>query len=401
MLGLSIWFLPVLVFVLFAIRQRAQRTTELDSSIGSIQIHKERLKALSLQFDAGELSEEEYESFKAEEEKALLADTETSRDNEEQETQMSWYWVPVLSASAFVVAGLVYLNIGSLDAVNVRDQFKQLSMSSTLDPNQVSETLGSYKELLETTPEDIEGWFRLSRMQLDLEQFEESVYSLNHVLAEIRKIEHNAEDEATILTYIGQAEVALASPEKALAAFEESLEYYQTPTALGMAGRMSFDLGDYQKAIEYWTQLKLNNQQADSTVIDDFIDKAKAQLAAQGIDYEEELPTRIIVNISLPAAYEGLAKEAALFIYARPVGQKMPLAVKRLPITAQTVSVMLSDADAMGPMGGISTQDVVEVTARISLTGLANTQPGDWGGDVVEVEINDKENFVDISIEQP
>lgn len=401
MLGLSVWLLPVIVFVLFAIRQRNKNSSALDSSVASVQIHKERLSALSEAFQKNELSEEEYVSFKAEEEKALLADTETSRGSNEQNTQMSWLWVPALSVAAIGIALVTYLNIGSLEAVNVRDQFKQLSLAATYDKSAVKDTLDNYQSLLESNPSDIEGWYRLSRMQLDLEQFESAIESLQHVLFEIRKIEHNAEDEATILSNIGQAQAALMQTDLALASFENSLEYFQSPTALGMAGRMSFDLGDYQKAIEYWTRLKLNTAGSDTSVIDDFIERAKVQLAAQGIDYEAELPTRIIVNVTLPAAFEGLSDSAALFIYARPIGQRMPLAVKRLPVTSQTMTVMLSDADAMGPMGGISTQEKVEVTARISLTGLANTQPGDWSGDVVEVEINDKESFIDISIKQP
>jgi cytochrome c-type biogenesis protein CcmH len=401
MLGLSIWILPVIVFVLFAIRQRSQQKIEVDSAENSIQIHKDRLTALAVQLESGDLSEEEYLSFKTEEEKSLLADTETSRKQSGISTQMHWLWVPSLSVIAVVLAWVTYLNVGANDAVQVREQFKQLSMTSELNPELVASTLQGYRDLLESNPDDIEGWFRLSRMQLDMEQYEDSISSLKHVLVELRKVEHNAEDEAAILSYIGQAQVALNETENALSSFEESLEYYQTPTALGMAGRMSFDLGDYPKAIEYWTRLKLNNPTSDTSVIDDFINRAKEQLVAQGIDYEAEQPTRIVVNISLPAAYEGLSQNAALFVYARPVGQRMPLAVKRLPVTSQNMIVMLSDADAMGPMGGISTQDVVEVTARISLTGIANTQPGDWAGNAVEVSIDQKESFAEIVIQQP
>ncbi len=401
MLGLFIWVLPVVVFVLFAIRQRSDKQLSVDSTARALVIHKERLADLLMQKNAGAISEIEYESFKLEEEKALLADSEHQSQELEQSSQMSWYWVPVLSVLVFGIAWLTYLNVGSYPAVQVREQFKQLSMNADMDPAQVESTLVGYQKLLKSKPDDIEGWFRLSRMQLDMQKFEDAVVSFQHVLEQIRLVEHNADDEATILAYIGQAYLSSNQQEKALAAFEESLEYYQNDTALGLAGRINFDLGRYKNAIDYWTRLKLKNPQADPAIIDDFIDRAKQQLANQGINYEAEQPTHIIVTVNLPAAWEGLSNDAVLFIYARPVGQRMPLAVKRLPITGQSMKVILSDEDAMGPMGGISTQELVEVTARISLTGIANTQPGDWEGNVQQVAINEKELFANIEITLP
>jgi cytochrome c-type biogenesis protein CcmH len=401
MVGFLIWVFPVLVFVLFAIRQRGNRDHELDSGEQAVEIHKERLVALSEQFEKGDMTEEEYQSFKLEEEKALLADSVAAKKIETHSLQLPWAWVPALIVVIMGAGWYTYSQVGALDAVTVREQFKELASATDFDSQQVEEAVSGYEALLLTEPENIEGWFRLARMQMDMELFDSAVSSLEHVLKQLRGIEHNAEDEATILAYIGQSRVALGQNEEALAAFEESLEYFQSSNALGMAGRMAFETGDYQKAIDYWTRLKLNNPDGNLEIVDDFINQAIEQLTAQGIDYEVDQPTRVIVTVELPAAYEGLADDAALFVYARPVGQRMPLAVKRLNVTGQRMVVILSDADAMGPMGGISTQETIEVTARISLTGIANTQPGDWNGNTEVIELTQKESAVQINISQP
>ena len=401
MLGLLIWVLPVLAFVLFAIRQRSDKQYSVDSTERALTIHKERLADLLSKKEAGALSDTEYESFKLEEENALLADSEHQIQQLAQRSQMSWIWVPVLTVLVFGVAWFTYLQVGAYPAVQVREQFKQLSMNADLEPAQIEATLVGYQKLLRSNPDDIEGWFRLSRLQMDMEMFSEAIESFNHVLEQIRLVEHNADDEASILAYIGQSYLSLNDQENALAAFEESLEYYQNDTALGLAGRINFDLGRFKNAIDYWTRLKLKNPQADQTIIDDFINRAKQALADQGIDYEAQQPTHIVVTVNLPAAWEGLSNDAALFIYARPIGQRMPLAVKRLTVSDRKMTVVLSDEDAMGPMGGISTQEVVEVTARISLTGLANAQPGDWEGSVQQVTIDAKELFANIDIALP
>jgi len=401
MLILTIWVIPVLVFVLFAVRQRNVKDRGIDSSERSLAIHKEQLARLDQQRDSGELSDVEYQSFRLEEEKSLLADAATERTALSHASQMPWFWVPVLTLVISSAAWLTYNKIGAYDGVKIHKQFLQLASGADLSDQQVSQTLDDYQQFLEKTPEDVEGWFRLARMQMDMEAFPEALRSLERVLVQLRLVEHSAEDEATILAYIGQIQVTLGASELALAAFEESLSYSQNNTALGMAGRMSFDLGQNQQAIEYWTRLKLNNSEAEAEIIDDFIAQAKDRLLAQGIDYEVEEPIRIIVRVRLPAAWEGLSKDAALFVYARPIGGRMPLAVKRLAISAQEVTVMLSDSDAMGPMAGISSQDEVEVTARVSLTGIANTQLGDWGTDAVQVTLDRVESNVDLTISMP
>lgn len=401
MLGFLIWVCPVLVFVLLAYRQRSHAAEELDSSQQAVEIHKERLAALQARHDSGEINDDEYQSFRLEEEKALLADTEVVSRQSNQTLQLSWLWVVVTTVLVMAVAWVSYDRLGARDAVAVRDQFQTLAMSADLQPGQVEAALDSYQALLESEPDNIEGWFRLSRMQMDMQRYESAITSLQHVLAQLRLVEHNAEDEAAILAYLGQSQASIGQLEAALESYEASLEYGVTANALGMAGRLSYDLGRYQKSIDYWTRLKLNNAQIDASIIDDFIDDAKARLAEQGIDYEAEQPARIIVKIELPAAWEGLADQAALFVYARPVGQRMPLAVKRLPVNAGQMAVILTDEDAMGPMGGISTQEEVEVTARISLTGIANTQPGDWSGNAVVVDMAENSPEVSIQIEQP
>ncbi len=240
-------------------------------------------------------------------------------------------------------------------------------------------------------------------MQLDLEKYEAAIVSLDQVLGELRKSDHDAEDESIVLTYIGQANLALNNLELALVAFEDALTYSQSNTALGLAGRISFEMGDFQKAIDYWTRLKLANPNSQTQVIDEFIDNAIAQLKAQGIDYEAAPSNHLVVNVELPLAWEGLASDAILFVYARPVGLKMPVAAKRLRITAQTVQVVLTDADGMGNGLTLSSVDTVEVTARVSLTGIANTQPGDWSAQAVTVDVSasDSAEPIQLKVVQP
>ena len=70
-----------------------------------------------------------------------------------------------------------------------------------------------------------------------------------------------------------------------------------------------------------------------------------------------------------------------LFVVARtPQGPRLPLAVLRLPATAGPIDFALDDRHAMSPEHKLSQQREVVVEARLSRSGQAMPQPGDWSG---------------------
>ena len=86
------------------------------------------------------------------------------------------------------------------------------------------------------------------------------------------------------------------------------------------------------------------------------------------------------VNL-LPAFKSAVPAGSTLFIYARAVqGPRMPLAVLRLPVGSWPVTFKLDDALAMSPELRLSQFKEVVVQARISRSGEAFPQAGDWVG---------------------
>jgi cytochrome c-type biogenesis protein CcmH len=86
------------------------------------------------------------------------------------------------------------------------------------------------------------------------------------------------------------------------------------------------------------------------------------------------------VNL-LPAFKSVVPSGSTLFIYARAVqGPRMPLAVLRLPVGSWPVTFKLDDALAMSPELRLSQFKEVVVQARISRSGEAIAQTGDWVG---------------------
>ncbi len=398
----GVLLLVALVFVATLGRRRSD-AGERDSVAESIQIHKARLKALDEEHQRGDLEDTDYQQFKAETERALLEDTRKAGDTAPGRA------VPgvVVIATGLIIsvaAWGLYAYWGAADAVAVRENFIALATDPDPSEAQLMETLEGYEALLQDHPEDMEGWFRLANMQMELGQYSRAQPTLERVLALLRDGARNAEDESMILAYLGQTLWAQEQAEAALARFREALEYNaQNTLALGFAGRLTFEQEEYRNSIDYWTRLKrLAGDEADTRLIDEFISRSRAALAEQGIDYEADLGPSIQVNLTLPAAWEGLPESAVLFVFARPVDSRMPLAVKRLPVSGRELTVVLTDADAMGGMGGLSGQEEVSVSARVSFEGVAEPAAGDWVANEVTLDLADKSAItVNLSVQQP
>ena len=69
---------------------------------------------------------------------------------------------------------------------------------------------------------------------------------------------------------------------------------------------------------------------------------------------------------------------ATVFVVARPVGGGMPYAVVRRPAMLLPLDVRLDDLVSMSEARTLSAADEYEVLVRLSLTGQAIAQPGDW-----------------------
>lgn len=376
------------VFVALAVRT-GRATRERDSVTESIAIHRDRLARLDEDHRQGELALEDYRQFKAETERALLEDTRKESSGSDQRS-MPLAVAGLTLVTTAVAAFLLYDLWGAADAVEVRRGFVELTTAEAPSEEQLNQTLDGYQRMLERRPEDAEGWFRLANMQMELGRYEQAQPSLERVLRLVREGQRNARDEATILAYLGQTLWAQEQPDAALARFEEALQFNaQNTLALGFAGRLSFERGDHRAAIDYWHRLKDLAEGADTRLIDDFIERSRAALADQGIDYQPASRPRIQVDVTLPSAWEGLPDSAALFVYARRPGETAPLVVKRVPVAAGEHQVTLTDADAMGPMGGLAGGGEVEVTARVSLQGRAEPAPGDWTAEAVRLDLDD------------
>lgn len=253
------------------------------------------------------------------------------------------------------------------------------------------------KHLLETSAKT-ESWILLANMYASREQHHDAVRA------------YQAAEKAEGLSASDMVEYAeerfLAADQQfddqAIALLDAAVK--QIPNdqkALWMGGFAYFSIDRYGRAIALWERLTklLQDQPKVLVQVERQIVDAKA-LQAEGnassetaqdkvtqnkkrSDNPEPTPAMITVKVSLaPELAKQVSGDEVLFIYARAVsGMPAPLAIKRLRASQLPITVKLSNRDAMITSIKLEDFEQVKVIARISQSGQARMQKGNFYGE--------------------
>lgn len=146
--------------------------------------------------------------------------------------------------------------------------------------------------------------------------------------------------------------------------------------AMSLLAFNAFEQGDFKQAIGAWEVMLKLLPAGDSRI--EVIKRSIAQAKSQA--GQETATLRVEVSLSSDAAQK-LPQQGMLVISVTDGANPVPVAVKQLPLSPFPLSVVLDDSNAMMPERLLSSLQQVNVRARISLDGTANSQSGDWFGE--------------------
>ena len=156
------------------------------------------------------------------------------------------------------------------------------------------------------------------------------------------------------------------------------------PTGLWLAGMGYEETGEYRKAIETWQKLlPLLRDEQSQQKIHNLIAAANSHLGDNPVEISKPVVATsegIPVSVDIAAEVKGkIPADTTVFIFARAQsGSRMPLAVVRKQVKDLPIDVTLDDAMAMTEAMRISQFDKVNIVARVSFSGSALAQPGDY-----------------------
>ena len=278
MILLALWFvLPPLL---------AQAETGKIDEMGAanILIYQDQCQELETDLRNGLIGEPEYQKEKQEQERRLLADTETAKrassasKGASSATRRLAYAV---TAAVPIVAITFYLVRGNPKALNPETapstQPAAETQSGEMTPQQIAANVGKLAKRLEENPNDAQGWVMLGRSYTMMQRYADAATAYG------RATTLNGSD-AYLWTDYAEA-LALSNGQrlegKPLEAIYRALHIDpKTEKALALAGEAAYQATDYKKAIEYWQKLRVGSE--TQKAVSDQLAKAKELAAGRG-----------------------------------------------------------------------------------------------------------------------
>ena len=320
--------------------------------------------------------------------------------------------IGVLVLITIPLAGLLlYQYIGTPEAISIPTaaprQAAQTQQPHSSQQPEMEDMVAQLQQRMVDNPDDPEGWLILGRSLKTMQRYPEAVTALTNAnrLVPDTPIIMIELAEARLFAS-GQAQISPESKQLIESALAIDPQQQKGLWLLGMAAAQE---GDEARAIAIWQQLlaQLDPASGGAQTVGQQIEMAKARLgqatpvaAVPEVTVPEAalpapvVPEEVAAEFNIPVAVTiadelagAVPANAALFVFIHPAGAVgMPLAVKRIAPRGFPMSLRFSDADLLRP--GMSLQDFekVDISARISMAGIANAAPGDYQANLVTVD---------------
>jgi cytochrome c-type biogenesis protein CcmH len=371
----------------------------------NIDIARERLKALENEYAQGIIDQKMFDQAYLEIEQILANDlgSETEKAISGAKTAASTGTAVTVGLAVPLATLLMYGFLGNAESLNVNPGQEQSSVGRATNPGQlasVDDMVGQLAERLKENPGDPNGWRLLARSYLVMERYPEAIEALRRarglvgddpdVLVELAEAIARAQDNS----FEGQPSALLAQ------ALEKAPE---NPSGLWLAGRSALIEQNLPLALDYWHKLKAvlpeDAEGAESVrlaiaKVEEALGQAEVRESpitqSERVTAESSQPS-ITVKVGLDKALMAAVDlDDTVFIYAQALtGPPIPLAISRKKVRDLPLQIKLNDSMAMTPAMTLSNFPQVRVVARISKSGNAIPQTGDFKGQAEPVTVDE------------
>ncbi|MGJ8670552.1 MAG: c-type cytochrome biogenesis protein CcmI [Oceanococcus sp.] len=332
--------------------------------------YKEQIKMLEQRHADDEIDQAQFEQARTQLEETTLKELEQDKQD--------WLNKPwPLVGKLTVVVAIIGIALASYQFSN--GQQHSSNPAPVNAPASVEAMVATLAQKLEENPDDLEGWVMLGRSYSVMRRYGQSAYAYH---------------QANELTQQSEAELLVAEAEALGLAAGQNLTG-QPMTLITKA--LSLDENNVRGL---WYALLAATQTGDEALKKSYLQRLEAQ---------QELPTELAdilrkefsasltidqpkldgedkaayLNLTIrvdPQLVAQLPNNATLFVFAKAQqGSPMPLAVSRQALPREwPIQVRLDDSMGMLENMSLSNFDAWTIVARISQSGLAQAQSGDW-----------------------
>ena len=419
LLSLALSLLVVLVLVWSVLRavRAATKGVEREHVMSHVTVYREQLAELERELTQGSLDQQGFNLSQQELTQRLMEDSPVAATAATPVAAPAHtkLMISLVSLTTPVLAFVIYFNIGTPIAL-APPLLAQANGAERITPQKLEAMAEQLSQRLEKEPQNAQAWVILGRIQRALARNEEADVALQKALA----LELNNDvmiERAGVLVQKNNGSFK-GEPWAIINSVLKSDP--QNSNALLLAGSAAFSESRFKDALVYWEKVYglLPASSPDRRGLAEAIDKARDSLGLPPLspvlagnapvtvgamaklesDGTERLSGRVTLASELAAQ---VSPNDTVFIYANAAeGPRMPLAIIRTTVDKLPYDFMLDDSLAMQQQMKLSQVKSVMVRARVSKTGNAMPQAGDFGASVGPVTPGSSEKL-QLTISKP
>ena len=360
-----------------------------DSQQANVEIFRDQEAQLARQLEAGEINESQHQQLLTEAQQLLLHNTAAEPADGQQSQASTGFWLLPLLLVLLIAGTLVsYNQLGATSDEKILELMEQGADLTEDSAAEISWRQSLNAEILQRVkqrPDNIYYWAMLAQGAL----VEGDVLAASQYFAAAIKV--TPEDGFLLAQYAESLYLVAGNrfTEPVIGAMDRAFAVdSNNPTILGLKGIQSFENAQLQLAITYWQGAiqGLDSNSPTARALQQGIDRANSLL---GKPVGAESGTTITVQLSLAPGISFAPTQMVFVAAVRASGSAMPLAAQKLTAADLPVTVTLSDSQALMAGQSLSSVDQIKLIARLSTTGSATPQSGDWEIQSEVIELSD------------
>ena len=394
----------------FVIEER-QSTVSLDEQKNrkntNVRLFKEQKDQLQQQQDRGEINSEQYQRLVMDAQRLLLANTELDAIEGSKIAGTGRWLLPLLLMGTFATTWAIYSDIGAAEdekIVALMNKMATLETESTDIPELNQELISTIEGRVKERTSNIYYWVILAQAAIaDNNILAASNYFSSALEVEPRDSQLLAQYAETLFLVDDNkfTQRVRAAVDKAFAADSNN------QTVLGLKGIEAFAGKNFELAETYWlgAQSQVNPESAVFKGLQVGIDRTRDFIAENsGSDTDvsqlSAVQVELRIDLSLGAKVPRRPDQRVFIAAVRESGPPMPLAAKKILASQLPMRVVLTDKDAIIPGQDLTTEIKIKVVARLSNSGSATPQSGDWEASSESVDLDSFEGEIMLVIDR-
>lgn len=360
----------------------------------NLSIYRDQLQELESDLVNATLDQAQYETAKRELERRALEEYE-----DEQSVLASggsgpnWTLATIVAVLIPLVTVSFYLALGTPVALDKENVTSQVQEGHDLSPERLLAMIDGINDRLRSNPDDVDSWHMLAKTSQAIGKFPEAAKAYRELIRRVPPDAQLLADFADTLAVVNGRSL-VGEPQELI---EQALKLDpKNIKALALGGTVSFQKQEFSQAAARWRQI-LDLVPADAEFaqriresVADAEQRARASVVTGNSDQKlKSKNASVSGNIVLDSAVaKAVSSDDTVFVFARAAnGPRMPLAILRMRVKDIPASFELTEAMSMAPEMSISKFSDLLIGARISKSGNATPQPGDWESELVPAKV--------------